>query len=103
LARAISFWEIPPDPINTPIVIKKGTAIRENELMPFTIRRLISFRLEPWKSIQKTEESPTAYAIGNRRKIIMKKLPRRIIIAILLASIKPSPLPSHRRTLYGYK
>ena len=37
LASAISFSEIPPEPIRHPMVIKKGTAIRLKELMPFTI------------------------------------------------------------------
>ena len=37
LARAISFSEMPPEPISTPMVMKNGTAIREKELMPLTI------------------------------------------------------------------
>ena len=36
-ARAISFSEIPPVPMMQPMVMKKGTAIRLKELMPFTI------------------------------------------------------------------
>jgi len=46
-AKAMSFWEMPPEPINTPMVMKNGTAIRENELMPLTMRRQMSFRLLP--------------------------------------------------------
>ena len=37
LARAISFSEIPPDPIKTPIVIKNGTAIKLNDQTPLII------------------------------------------------------------------
>ena len=36
-ANAMSFSEIPPEPMNTPIVIKNGTAIKLNELIPFTM------------------------------------------------------------------
>ena len=36
-ASAISFSEIPPLPIKQPIVIKKGTAISENDDIPLTI------------------------------------------------------------------
>ena len=59
-ARAISLSEIPPLPISTPMVMKKGTAIREKELMPFTIRRQTALRLLPIASRQNTEERPTA-------------------------------------------
>ena len=37
LAKAISFSDIPPLPIRHPIVIKNGTAIILNELIPLTI------------------------------------------------------------------
>ena len=37
LASAISFSEIPPEPIRQPMVIKNGTAMRLKELIPFTI------------------------------------------------------------------
>ena len=36
-ARSSSFSEIPPKPIKTPIVMKNGTAINENEEIPLTI------------------------------------------------------------------
>jgi hypothetical protein len=36
-ARSMSFSEIPPEPISTPIVIKNGTAMRLKELIPLTI------------------------------------------------------------------
>ena len=42
------------------MVMKKGTAIREKELMPFTIRRQTALRLLPIASRQNTEERPTA-------------------------------------------
>ena len=41
-ARAISFSEMPPLPMRTPIVMKKGTAIRLKDEMPLTIRRQTS-------------------------------------------------------------
>ena len=47
LARAISFSEMPPLPMSTPMVIKKGTAIREKELMPLTISRGMAIRELP--------------------------------------------------------
>ena len=37
LASAISFSDIPPEPIRQPMTMKKGTAIRLKVLMPFTI------------------------------------------------------------------
>ena len=60
LARAMSLSEMPPLPMSTPMVIKKGTAIREKELMPFTIRRQTALRLLPMDSRQNTEARPTA-------------------------------------------
>ena len=36
-ASAISFSDIPPDPISTPMVMKNGTAIREKDQTPRTI------------------------------------------------------------------
>ena len=36
-ARLRSFSEIPPVPIRTPMVMKKGTAMREKEEIPLTI------------------------------------------------------------------
>ena len=36
-ARFNSFSDIPPEPIRTPMVMKKGTAISEKELIPLTI------------------------------------------------------------------
>ena len=39
MASAISFSEMPPEPMSTPMVIKNGTAIRLKEEMPLTIRR----------------------------------------------------------------
>ena len=46
--------------MSTPMVIKKGTAIREKEEMPFTIRRQTALRLLPMVSRQNTELRPTA-------------------------------------------
>ena len=80
-ARAISFSEMPPEPISTPMVMKKGTAIRLKDEMPLTIRRQTSVRAWPCTIRQNTLERPTAYAMGNRRKIITKKLTRRTRIA----------------------
>ena len=59
-ASAISLSEMPPLPISTPMVMKNGTAISENELMPLTIRRQTSERLLPCTSRQNTDERPTA-------------------------------------------
>ena len=59
LARAINFSEIPPVPIKQPMVIKKGTAIRLKELMPFTICWQMVVRGRPWYKRQSTEESAT--------------------------------------------
>ena len=36
-ASAISLSEMPPVPISTPMVMKKGTAIREKDHTPLTI------------------------------------------------------------------
>ena len=36
-ASAISLSDIPPVPIKTPMVMKNGTAINENDHTPFTI------------------------------------------------------------------
>ena len=47
LLRQYLLGEIPPDPIRIPIVMKKGTAIREKELMPFTICIHRAFRELP--------------------------------------------------------
>ena len=80
-ARAISFSEMPPEPISTPMVMKKGTAIKLKDEMPLTIRRQTSVRAWPCTIMQNTLERPTAYAMGNRRKIITKKLTRRTRIA----------------------
>ena len=41
-ASAISFSEMPPEPMSTPMVMKNGTAIRLKEEMPLTIRRQTS-------------------------------------------------------------
>ena len=60
LARAMSLSEMPPLPMSTPMVMKKGTAIRGKEEMPFTIRRQMAFRLLPMVSRQNTEDRPTA-------------------------------------------
>ena len=82
-AKAISFSEIPPEPIRHPMVMKKGTAIKLKELIPFTICWQIVVRGSPWDIRQNTEERATAYAIGKRSMIIRKKLPSNIKIAIL--------------------
>ena len=60
LARSISFSDIPPLPIRQPMVIKKGTAIREKELMPFTISLHSSAGFVPFTSMHATEAMPTA-------------------------------------------
>ena len=67
--------------MSTPMVMKKGTAIRLKDEMPLTIRRQTSVRAWPCTIRQNTLERPTAYAMGNRRKIITKKLTRRTRIA----------------------
>ena len=36
-SNIVDFSEIPPKPIKTPIVMKNGTAINENEEIPLTI------------------------------------------------------------------
>ena len=46
-AKAISFSEIPPEPIRHPMVMKKGTAIKLKELIPFTICWQIVVRGSP--------------------------------------------------------
>jgi hypothetical protein len=66
-----------------PIVMKNGTAIKLNEFMPLTICWQTALRLLPCANKLKTAESATAYAIGKRRIIIKKKVPRRINIAQL--------------------
>ena len=60
LASAISFSEIPPEPIRQPMVIKNGTAMRLKELIPFTICWQMVVSGRPWESRQNTEESATA-------------------------------------------
>ena len=65
------------------MVMKKGTAIKLKELIPFTICWQIVVRGSPWDIRQNTEERATAYAIGKRSMIIRKKLPSNIKIAIL--------------------
>ena len=70
--------------------MKNGTAIKLKELIPFTICRQIVVSGRPWDSRHKIEDSATAYAIGKRRKIMMKKLPSKIKIAMLsLISFPP--------------
>jgi len=59
-ASAISFSEMPPEPMSTPMVMKNGTAIRLNEEMPLTIRRQTSVRAWPCTIIQNTLDRPTA-------------------------------------------
>ena len=80
-ASAISFSEMPPEPMSTPMVMKNGTAIRLKEEIPLTIRRQTSVSACPCTSIHSTLDRPTAYAMGKRRKIITKKLTRRTMIA----------------------
>ena len=91
LASAISFSEMPPEPISTPIVIKNGTAIRLNDHTPRTIcmGRTLSFC--PMEIRHSTVEIPTEYAMGKRRKTISRKLPSRIIVDKVSASIMPAP------------
>ena len=60
LASAISLSDMPPDPINTPIVIKKGTAIRENDHTPLTICWGSETRFCPIEAMHSTVEMPTA-------------------------------------------
>ena len=102
LARAISFSEIPPVPIREPITIKNGTAIRLKELIPFTICWQTADRGSPWLNRQSTEDSATAYAIGNRRNIIIKKLARSTIIAKLSPPIPYASLPSTTSLIWLY-
>ena len=47
LASAISFSEIPPEPMRQPMVMKKGTAIRLKELIPLTISWQTEFKFLP--------------------------------------------------------
>ncbi len=58
-ARAISFSEMPPVPMRTPIVMKKGTAISEKDQTPFTICMGRMVRLLPMLSRHRTVEMPT--------------------------------------------
>ena len=58
-AKAISLSEMPPVPIRTPIVMKKGTAISEKDHTPFTICRGSTVRFWPMLSRQSTVEMPT--------------------------------------------
>ena len=48
LARAMSFSEMPPEPMRQPITMKNGTAIRLKELIPFTICWQMVARGSPW-------------------------------------------------------
>ena len=91
LASAISLSEMPPVPIRTPIVIKKGTAIREKDQTPFTICRGSTVRFWPMLIRHSTVEIPTEYAMGKRRKIIMRKLPSRISVERVSPLITPEP------------
>ena len=59
-ARAMSFSEMPPEPMSTPMVMKKGTAIRLKEEMPLTISRQTSVNAWPCTSIHSTLDRPTA-------------------------------------------
>jgi len=60
LASAISFSLMPPEPMRTPMVMKKGTAIRLNEEMPLTICWHRVLKLRPWTPRQKMVDSATA-------------------------------------------
>ena len=71
---------MPPVPMNTPMVMKNGTAIREKDQMPLTICCGSVVRFRPCCARQIAVDRPTAYAIGKRRKIITRKLPRRISV-----------------------
>ena len=59
ISGALSFSDMPPEPISTPIVIKKGTAIRLNDHTPRTIciGRTLSFW--PMEIRHSTVEIPT--------------------------------------------
>ena len=59
-ANAISFSLIPPEPMSTPMVMKKGTAIRLKEEMPLTIRRQTSVSAWPCTIMHSTLDRPTA-------------------------------------------
>ena len=58
-ASAISFSEIPPEPISTPIVIKNGTAIRLKDHTPRTICIGRILRFLPMEIKHSTVEIPT--------------------------------------------
>ena len=60
LARSISFSDMPPLPIRQPIVMKNGTAIREKELMPFTISLHSRARFVPLTSMHPMDAMATA-------------------------------------------
>ena len=59
LASAISLSDMPPEPISTPIVMKKGTAIRLKDQTPFTICIGSTVRFWPMLSRHSTVEMPT--------------------------------------------
>ena len=59
-ANAINLSDIPPVPIKTPMVIKKGTAIREKDQTPFTICCGRETRFCPIETMQRMVEMPTA-------------------------------------------
>ena len=58
-ANAISLSEMPPVPIRTPMVMKKGTAIREKDQMPLTICCGSVTMFCPMEIMHSTVERPT--------------------------------------------
>ena len=58
-ARAINLSDMPPVPIKTPMVMKKGTAISEKDHTPRTICMGSTLRFWPMEIRQSTVEMPT--------------------------------------------
>ena len=78
---------MPPVPMSTPMVMKKGTAIREKDQTPFTICWGRVTRFCPMEIMHSTVEIPTAYAIGKRISTRSRKLPSRMIVDRVSASM----------------
>ena len=86
-ARAISFCDMPPVPMMTPMVMKNGTAIRLKEKIPLTICWQKVTRLMSLYSMHRIEEMATAKAMGKRSRIMAKKLPSRMSMAMVAVVI----------------
>src|SRR5690554_1455340 len=83
--------EIPPWPIISPAIIKKGIAIRENEFTPFTICCNITIGLILRYKAVINVDKPRLKAIGILIINIIKKLPSKIYTAGSISYIS-SPL-----------